>query len=218
MNPGFAQLLAAVGAGVSSGVEHVAVSESVDVSQFVTDANFESAGWGRPANDPGHEEAVTAGMVVFAEAVDLLGRLLGVEVDETRCEVEFAHATEDLDVPGLHIPRGHVAGMDVNWLGFVGGREVVALRQRWLASDRIEPAWKVEHGYLVEVRGDPNLRLRLEIWPTEEDLSHLDKATMHGIGMRITAVPVVNAIPAVCDAAPGIATYADLPVITSPLR
>ena len=40
---------------------------------------------------------------------------------------------------------------------------------------------------------------------------------MPSIGMRITAVPVVNAIPAVCAAAPGLATYADLPVITSPI-
>jgi hypothetical protein len=217
MNPGFAQLLAAVGAGISSGVQRVTVSESVDVSQFVTDANFESAGWGRPADDPGHAEDVRAGTVVFAEAVEVLGLLLGVEVDETRCEVAFAHATEDVDVPGLTIRRGHVAAMDVNWIGVVDGRDVIEVRQRWLASDRIAPAWTVEHGYLVEVTGDPNLRLRLEIWPTEADMARLDKHTMHGIGMRITAVPVVNAIPAVCAAPPGLATYADLPVITSPL-
>jgi hypothetical protein len=218
MNPGFAQLFAAVTAGISTGVERVAVSESVDVSQFVADANFESAGWGRPAGDPGHADDVRAGTEVFAEAVEVLGRLLGVEFDEIRCDVDFAHATEDLAPSGVAIPKGHVAGMNVNWIGLVGAREAVAVQQRWLASDRIEPPWKVEHGYVVEVTGDPNLRLRLEIWPTAEDLAKLDKDTMHGIGMRITAVPVVNAIPAVCAAAPGIATYADLPVITSPLR
>ena len=32
--------------------------------------------------------------------------------------------------------------------------------------------------------------------------------------MRITGVPVVNAIPAVCAASPGIHTYADLPLIS----
>jgi hypothetical protein len=37
------------------------------------------------------------------------------------------------------------------------------------------------------------------------------------VGMRITAVPAVNAIPAVCAAAPGIRTYADLPVVTARL-
>lgn len=218
MNPGFAQLLAGVAAGISSGVRKVTVSESVDVAEFVGDANFAAMGWGRPQGDPGHADDVRAGTAVFADAVEVLGQLLGVELDELRCDVEFAHATQDLELTDMEIRRGHVAAMDVNWNGVKGGRDVVSVRQRWLASGRVEPGWTVEHGYLVEVEGDPNLRLRLDIWPTEDDLANLTRATMHSIGMRITAVPVVNAIPAVCAAAPGLLTYADLPVITSPLQ
>ncbi len=218
MNPGYAQLLAAIGTGVTRGVERVVVSESVDVSQYVSDANYQGVGWGRPFGEPGHVEDVRAAMTVFSDAVDVLARLLGVELDDIRCEVAFAAATEDVQVPGLLIRKGHVAAMDVNWIGRVGESDVVEVRQRWLASDRIEPAWTIEHGYKVEVTGDPNVRIRMEFWPTDDDLTHLDKETMHNIGMRITSVPVVNAIPAVCAAAPGIATYADLPIITSRLR
>ncbi len=83
-----------------------------------------------------------------------------------------------------------------------------------------EPYMTVEQveqfrGYLVEIAGDPNLRLKLDIWPTDDDMANLTIAAMHSIGMRMTAVPVVNAIRAVCEAAPGIATYTDLPPITS---
>ena len=183
----------------------------------MSDANFEAMGWGRPRNDPGHADDVRAGTAVFAEAVEVLGRLLGVEIDELRCDVEFAHATEDIELAEMAIERDHVAAMDVNWTGVVAGRDVVGVQQRWLASTLVDPAWTVEHGYRIEVVGDPNLRLKLDIWPTDADLADLTKATMHSIGMRITAVPVVNAIPAVCAAPAGIATYADLPVITSPL-
>ena len=218
MNPGFAQLLAAVTAGISIGVEHVAVWESVDVSEYANDPNSAALGWGRPGNDPGHADAVREGTAVFRDAVDVLGRLLGVTYDEVRCDVEFAHATETVEITGMTIEAGHVAGMDVNWNGVLDGRDVVSIRQRWLASPRIEPPWKVEHGYVVEVKGDPCLRLKLDIWPTPHDLANLTKETMHNIGMRITAVPAVNAIPTVCAAAPGIQTYADLPVITSPMR
>ena len=218
MNPGYAQLLAAIGAGITSGVERVVVSESVDVSHYVTDANFASAGWARPADDPGHADDVRAGTRVFAEGLEMLGRLLGITFDDQRCDIAFAHATKDLDVPGLRIPAGHVAGMDVHWIGVVGGVDVVEIRQRWLASEDIEPPWKVEHGYVVEVAGDPNVRLKMDIFPTADDMAHLDKETMHSIGMRITAVPVVNAIPAVCAAPAGIATYAELPVVTSLLH
>lgn len=218
MNPGFAQLLAAVGTGITSGVERVRVSESVDVSQFVSDANFEAVGWGRPRDDPGHADDIRAGMRVFAEAVEVLAELLRAPLDAIRCDVELAHATQDVEVPGLTIRADHVAAMDVNWVGVVAGRDAIEVRQRWLATEHLDTSWTAEHGYIVEVTGDPNVRLRLDIWPTDDDLAHLDKEVMHGIGMRITAVPVVNAIPAVCRAAPGIATYADLPVVTSPLR
>jgi 4-hydroxy-tetrahydrodipicolinate reductase len=34
------------------------------------------------------------------------------------------------------------------------------------------------------------------------------------LGMIMTALPAVNAIPAVCAAEPGIHTYVDLPLIT----
>lgn len=217
MNPGYAQLLAAITAGISSGVGRVTVSESVDVAEFVADANFDAMGWGRPSGDPGHAEDVREGTVVFAEAVEVLAELLGIALDDTRCDVEFAHAIEDLELSSMAIAAGHVAAMDVNWVGVLDGHDVVRVQQRWVASSRIEPPWTVEHGYRVEVEGDPNLRLKLDIWPTDADLADLTVSTMHDIGMRITAVPVVNAIPAVCAAPAGLLTYADLPPITSPI-
>jgi hypothetical protein len=217
MNPGYAQLLAGVAAGISSGVQQVTVSESVDVALFVGDANFAAMGWGRPRHDPGHADDVRAGTAVFAEAVEVLGQLLGVVFDQVRCDVEFAHATEDVRLDAMVIERDHVAAMDVHWIGIVAGRDAVRVQQRWLASTLIDPAWTVEHGYRIDVVGDPNLRLKLDIWPTDADLADLTKETMHSIGMRITAMPVVNAIPVVCAAPAGIATYADLDVITSRL-
>jgi hypothetical protein len=198
-------------------VQQVTVSESVDVALFVGDANFAAMGWGRPRDDPGHADDVRAGTAVFAEAVEVLGQLLGVVFDEVRCDVEFAYATEDVRLDAMVIEQDHVAAMDVHWIGVVAGRDAVRVQQRWLASTLIDPAWTVEHGYRIEVVGDPNLRLKLDIWPTDADLADLTKETMHSIGMRITAVPVVNAIPVVCAAPAGIATYADLAVITSRL-
>jgi hypothetical protein len=216
MNPGFAQLLAGVAAGISTGVSHVAVTESVDVSQFAADGNMDELGWGRPPGDPGHAAAVEAATRVFADGVDVLAALVGADVDERRCTVEFAHATRDLDLPGRPIRQGHVAGLDVRWEGLVAGTPVVELHQRWVMGPDIEPAWTVEHGYLAEVAGDPNVRLKLDIWPAG-DVSALTTDDIHEIGMRITGLPVVNAIPAVCAAAPGIRTYADLPLVSAKL-
>jgi 2,4-diaminopentanoate dehydrogenase len=35
------------------------------------------------------------------------------------------------------------------------------------------------------------------------------------LGMIITSLPAINAIPAVCAARPGIVTYIDLPMLTA---
>ncbi len=215
MNPGFAQLVAAISSGVSTNVRHASMTESVDVSQFIGDANFEAVGWGRPRGDPGHADDVRRGTAVFAEAVDVFARMMRVDLDEISCDVAFAHTTEDVVTDGVSIPAGHVGGMDVRWYGTVGGREVLAVQQRWVACHTLEPAWKIEHGYRVEIIGDPNVYVKVDLMPTAEDLADLTADRMRGIGLRITAAPLVNAIPAVCAAAPGIATYAELPTISA---
>lgn len=69
----------------------------------------------------------------------------------------------------------------------------------------------------VDITGDPNVYVKVDLMPTAEDLADLTSARMRGIGLRITAAPLVNAVPAVCAAAPGIATYAELPAISARL-
>ena len=214
INPGFAELLAGVAAGISRDVRGISITESVDVTLFANDPNFEAVGWGRPAGDPGHAEAVEVATIVFSDALDVLAALVGLPLDERRCTVEFAHATEDLDIPGMVIPEGHVAGIEVCWKGCAQGAERLSICQRWVIGDRVEPPWTVELGYVFEVAGDPNIRMKLDLWP-DGDLAGMDVDDFRDLGMRITAVPAVNAIPGVCAAAPGIRTYADLPVVTA---
>ena len=94
-----------------------------------------------------------------------------------------------------------------------GGRALAELNSRFVMDSRLDRDWTVEHGYLIEVAGDPNIRIKVDIWADLDDLAALTVEEMHGIGMRISALPAVNAIPAVCAAAPGLLTYADLPTI-----
>lgn len=218
MNPGFAQMMAAISSGICTDVRRASMTESVDVSQFIGDANFQSVGWGRPQGDPGHADDVATGTVVFAEAVDLFADLMGIDVDEIGCRVNFAHTTEDVVADGVSLPKGHVGGMDVSWYGAVAGTEVLTVNQRWIATDALDPPWRVAHGYRMQIVGDPTVNVTIDLMPTESDLADLTVQRMRGIGLRITAAPLVNAIPAVCAAPPGIATYATLPAVAARLR
>lgn len=216
MNPGFAQLLGAVATGVCQEVRHVRAVESVDVSLFASDSNQDALGWGRPMGDPGHADAVRAAVAVFEDGVEVLAELLGVELDDVVCRVGFSAAVKDLDLPGRPIAAGTVAGLDVRYVGIRAGVEVLELHQRWVMSRDLEPPMPVEHGYRIEVDGSPRIALTLGIMP-DQPLETLSVEDLHGIGMTITGMPVVHAIPHVVAARPGIVTYADLPVVASPL-
>jgi hypothetical protein len=64
------------------------------------------------------------------------------------------------------------------------------------------PNWPVEDGYVLEIEGDPNMRVRLS--PMD---GHFD-------GAATTAMPAVNAIPRVVAAPPGIVNHGELPFVT----
>lgn len=215
INPGFADYLATVATGPCREVNHLRVTESFNIGLWAGDANQDELGWGRPAGDPGHADDIRAATAVFGDAVEAMAHQLGLAIDDIRCEVEFAHATADADVPGRTVPKGSVAGVDVRWIGAEAGTDVVEAHVRWTVAADIEPAWDVAMAYLIEVRGTPQINLRAEVLPA--NLESLTMEDISAMGSMITALPVVNAIQAVVGARPGIVTYADLPTVASQL-
>ena len=214
MNPGFANLLGLVSAGICDRVDTVTVTESVDSTGYDSADTERSVGYGRPIDDPELPAMVERGTAVCGDAVRLTADALGVELDEVRCEAAFAQTTQDLDLGSWSIDAGCVAGVAATWQGLRGGTPVVELKVRWRKGRHLEPDWKVEHGYIVEVQGQPCVRTKLEIYPGRDFVAE-SFADYMVLGMIITSLPAVNAIPAVCDARPGIVTYLDLPLVTA---
>ena len=214
MNPGFANLLGLVSAGICDRVDSISVLESVDSTGYASADTELSVGYVQPITNPELPEMVRRGTAVFGEGVVLMADALGVELDEVVCESDFAVATQDLDLGIMKIPEGCVAGVEASWQGRVGGRKVIDLKVRWRKGQHLEPDWPLEHGYLVEIEGRPCVRTKLEIRPPRDFEAKSFEDFMQ-LGMIMTGLPAVQAIPAVCAAPPGIRTYADLPLITA---
>lgn len=210
INPGYADYLAAVASGVSRNVEHVRVIESFNIGLWAGDANQDELGWGRPAGDPGHADDIVKATAPFGDALEGMAELFQVSLDDIRCEVQFAHTVSDVnDIPGRTIKAGTVGGIDARWIGRVGGVDVLEANVRWTITADVNPAWDIAMAYQIEVRGYPQVNIRAEVLPA--DMENMSIEDMMAIGSVITAMPVVNAIPAVVAAKPGIVTYADLP-------
>jgi len=212
INPGFMNLLAVMLTGVCDRVHSVSVTESADVSSYDSPALWKMLGWGQPVGATGQNLHVESVSEFFRDALDLMAEALGLALDEKRTQVEYAVARHDLELPFMTFARGTVAGQRSTWHGIAGGRPVISLRIVWQMGGDLDPGWPLGEGYRIEIEGEPAIRTRFElVQPARAGLSR--EPHLMGLAWVATAMSAVNAIPAVCRAAPGVCTYLDLPLI-----
>ena len=212
ISPGFAELLAIVSSMVCDRIDKVTVNEAADTTFYDSPETELPVGFGRPIDDSNLQAMTEAGTGVFGEAVRLVADAVGVELDEVRCDAEYAQTTADLDLGSWLIPAGCVAGVYASWKGLVGGKTVVELTVRWRKGQTLEPDWKIDQdGWVIRIDGRPTVTTKVGFLPPP-DFQAETIADFMTLGHIMTAMPVINAIPAVVAASPGIVTYNDLPL------
>jgi hypothetical protein len=211
ISPGFVELMGIATANICDRIDKITIDEASDTTLYDSPATELPCGFGRPIDDPELPGMAAKGTAVFGEAVALVADALGVELDEIVCEAEYAQTTEDVVMDSWTIKAGCVAGVAASWQGRVGDRSVVELNVRWKKGQTLDPDWTIEEGHVITVDGRPTVRVRLEYLPPP-DFEATTFADFMVLGMIMTAMPAVNAIPLVVAASPGIATYVDLPL------
>lgn len=210
VSPGFAELLAIVAANACDRVDRITVAESSDTTFYDSPETEKPVGFGRPIDDPELPAATEQGTAIFAEAVRLVADALGAELDEIRCDAEYAQTTEDLDLGSWTIEKGCVAGVYIRWQGRIGGETIVELTLRWRKGQTLEPDWKLDgEGWKITIDGRPTVNMTVGFAPPP-DFQAATIADYMVLGHIMTAMPPIHAIPAVVSAPPGIATYNDL--------
>ncbi len=212
ISPGFVELIGIATANICDRIDKITIDEGSDTTLYDSPATELPCGFGRPIDDPELPGMAAKGTAVFGEAVALLADALGIELDEIVCEAEYAKATEDVVMDSWTIPADHVAGVYASWQGRVGGRTIVELNVRWRKGQTLEPDWTIKEGHVIRVDGRPTVTATLEYLPPP-DFEATTFADFMVLGMIMTAMPAINAIPYVVAAPPGITTYTDLPLI-----
>ena len=207
INPGLANVFALISTAACRRVDRVSVLESIDCTHYASAETWRRCGIGRPVDDPALPGMARELTTVFADAVEMMASALAAPLDEVRYDVEFAAATQRIELSFMTIERGCAAGLRHRWSGIVAGRPLIELDVVWKLGYTMQPDWPLEHGYRIEIDGLPNVRARLEI--------------VHPAGWvapdfgTITAMPAVHAIPAVCSAPPGIVLVHELPLVAA---
>jgi hypothetical protein len=211
ISPGLVELIGITAAGMCDRIDKITIAEGSDTTLYDSPDTERPAGFGRPIDDPDLPRMAAEGTAVFGEAVALVADAIGVDLDDIVCEPEYAQTTEDVVMDSWTIPAGHVAGVAASWQGRVGGRTVVELNVRWKKGQTLDPPWTVEEGHVITIDGLPTVRVKLDYLPPP-DFQATTFADFMVLGMVMTAMPAINAIPHVVAAPPGIVTYADLPL------
>lgn len=214
VSPGFAELLAIVAATACDRIDKIIIAESADTTLYDSPDTERPVGFGTAIDDPNLEPMAAKGTAVFAEAVRLVAAAIGVELDEIVCVPEYAQTTEDLAMASWTIPAGHVAGVAASWQGIVNGHTVIDINVRWKKGQTLEPDWQLDaDGWKITIEGRPTVNMQVGFLPPPDMIASATSIEdFFVLGHIMTAMPPIHAIPAVVGAAPGIATYNDLPL------
>jgi 4-hydroxy-tetrahydrodipicolinate reductase len=150
------------------------------------------------------------GVLSFAwgGTVKVLAEGLGVELEDVREVHERLPAEETIDLGFGVVEQGTTAALRFEVQGIVGGEPRIVLEHVTRLDDALAPDWPqpVGHsGYRVIVTGNPNYTCDVQMMGDDGD---------HNTGGLVgTAARLVNTIPAVCAAAPGLLSALDLPLV-----
>ena len=205
---------------MSRTIEKLTLQERADWSVYDSTAiTFDNMRFGQPVD----EISVTANEFlafdssIFTEQVWLLADALNAGIDEVTASVEAVAAEarpRDFD----HVLRaGTTAGQRWNWVGRRQGEPLVEIETLWTVGNEYPKHWpKPEHGWTLTIEGDPSMQAHFfSLASFEREASMLEHVNSANVA---TGMQVLNAVPAVCAAAPGFATIADAATYPQPHR
>jgi len=211
IDPGFANdWLPLALTSVSERVEQVRCLEICNYATYDSPTVlFDVMGFGRPMDEV--PILLQPGVLAMAwgSVVRQLAAGLGVELDGVEESCERIAADVDIAIDAGVIPAGTQAGLRFEVRGMYAGRPVVVLEHVTRMRDDQRPDWPQPAGtscYRVVVTGEPAYTLDLQLSGSDGD--------HNTAGSKATAMRLVNAIPAVVAAKPGLVTSLDLPLIT----
>ena len=218
LNPGnLSGVLPFALSGMCRSVERVTLQERADWSFYEsTTITFDNMRFGRPAAEVTEEasEFLRFNSGIFKEEVALIAEGLGAGIDEITTDVDLVLAEEDHDIFGIRLSAGTVAGQRWHWRGRREGTTLVEIDALWTVGGEYPRHWPTpQDGWTLTIEGDPSVRAHLlTLASFERELPLAEHVRAASVA---TAMQAVNSIPALCRAAPGIRTMADLGLVRS---
>ena len=211
VDPGFANdLIPFALAGTCQRIEQVRCMEIHDYASYNGTEVMDYMGFAKPLDEvPMLLQPGVLG-IAWGTAIRQLAAGLGIEVDEITESDQREPAPEDFDIAIGRVAKGTLAVLQFEIRGMVKGHPAIVIEHVTrlrpdLRPDLPQPA-AGGGSYRVEITGEPSYAV--DIVPTSRKGDH-NHAAIAGAAGRI-----VNSIPDVIAAPPGIRTTLSMPLVT----
>ncbi|WP_310961496.1 NAD(P)H-dependent amine dehydrogenase family protein [Nocardioides terrisoli] len=213
IDPGWANdVLPLSASSLAQRIDEIRVSEIADYSTYYQPVVMrEIYGFGEPMEHVAMLWQPGILTTAWGPVVRQLAAGLDLELDPDLVEeVERVPAERDTHTVSVDIAAGTMGAVRFQVKGTVAGVPRIVLDHVTRTDPAQMPDWPQPSGgdgcYRVELTGEPMMRF---------DFSHHGEHGDHNVsGMIVTAMRLVNAVHAVCDASPGLVAAKDLPLIT----
>lgn len=208
LEPGFAgDHLVLLLATLSRTITSVRTQEIISYSTYpVASTMFEVFGFGMPPEHQCLMEIPGVQTSAWGPPVQIVADRLGLRLDEIRETYEKRITERRLEVAAGTLSAGTVGAVRFETVGVVNGRDAIVIEHVNRMAPDIAPEWPAsDHPgtYRIVFDGEPTMTCELHLGGPDDFGYH---------GMIATALRVVNAIPFVCRAAPGIIDATELPL------
>jgi hypothetical protein len=143
----------------------------------------------------------------FYSSMETIAKGLGKEIDEVTVKFEVSKAKTDIRHAFGMVKAGTVGGQHYEWTAWCEGAPLVVYHFYWQLGTELEPLWEQgEDRYRIRILGDPAIEVSLMSAEAEDGRRPF-------LGLPWTGLVGATAVPAVCDAAPGVVSHFDLGIV-----
>jgi hypothetical protein len=211
LEPGFAaDHLVVLLSTLSNTIKSVRTQEIFDYSSYPnTFMMFDVFGFGRHLDYTPIMSMGGTQKFAWGPAVQLVSDAMHVTLDDVAETYDRALTPRELTVAAGTIPAGTCGAIRMETIGIVNGKPAIVIEHVNRMAPDLAPEWPTaarDGTYRILIEGDPDVSCELTLGSAES--ASVD-------GMVATTMRVVNAVPYVVAAQPGIVTALELP-ITAP--
>jgi len=207
-SPGFSsEALPLVVSSMSRRMDCMTIDEYADIPASCPDVQCAQMGFGRPPGDkfdPNLLKHISHG---FEQSVNVIAKALQLPLEGFDVFGETANAKERFLLSGgTPIEKGAIAAQRITVSGMRNGKAIIRYRLNWYCCTNVDKDWDLRRsGWRLLIEGETPIDVNVTFPVAGDKVSPAMAA--------ITGYRVINAVPYVCAAAPGIRTTAELPTI-----